>query len=76
MLSPCPTFRPEQMEWKHHVKAFEEASTDDPVLAAQRIQADDGMSTGILYQRKISPFQPGGRVPVAEVGLFEAEFEL
>lgn len=43
VLSPCKTFRPEQMEWKHqvHLKATE--ATDDPVLAAQHIHADDGM---------------------------------
>jgi 2-oxoglutarate ferredoxin oxidoreductase subunit beta len=76
VLSPCPTFRPEQMDWKHHVKAFEEEATDDPNLAAQRIQADDGMTTGILYQRAIPPFQPGGKPPSAEVESFEREFTL
>lgn len=76
VLSPCPTFRPEQMEWKHHVRVSEIETTDDPILAVQRIQADDGMSTGILYQRQIPVFQPGGKPPVAEVAQLEGAFEL
>ena len=76
VLSPCPTFRPEQMEWKHHVRVSGVDTTDDPILAAERIQADDGMSTGILYQGKIPVFQPGGKPPVAEVAHFESEFAI
>jgi len=59
VLSPCPTFRPEQMEWKHHVRGFEQQATSDPVEAAQRIQADDGMSTGVIYRAGYPVFQPG-----------------
>ncbi len=58
VLSPCPTFRPEQMQWKHHVSAFGEEASSDPIQAAQRIQADDGMSTGIIFQREYPVFQP------------------
>lgn len=58
-LSPCPTFRPEQMQWKRHVRGFEEEATDDPIEAAGRIQADDGMSTGIIFRREYPVFQPG-----------------
>jgi 2-oxoglutarate ferredoxin oxidoreductase subunit beta len=76
VLSPCPTFRPEQMEWKHHVRVSGEEATDDPTVAARRIQAGDGMSTGILYRRLIPPFQPGGKPPVCEVADFERAFEL
>ncbi len=59
-LSPCKTFRPEQMDWKKHVQAFGEEATDDPALAAARIQADDGMSTGIIYQHAFPVYQPAG----------------
>ncbi|MGK2924768.1 MAG: thiamine pyrophosphate-dependent enzyme [Lysobacterales bacterium] len=59
-LSPCPTFRPEQMDWKRQVRAFEQEATSDPVDAAQRIQADDGMSTGIIYRTAYPAFRPGG----------------
>jgi 2-oxoglutarate ferredoxin oxidoreductase subunit beta len=58
-LSPCPTFRPEQMQWKHHVRGFGAETTADPIEAAQRIQADDGMSTGIIFQNRYPVFQPG-----------------
>jgi 2-oxoglutarate ferredoxin oxidoreductase subunit beta len=58
-LSPCPTFRPEQMEWKHHVRGFEAEATDDPMEAARRIQADDGMSTGVIYRASYPVFPPG-----------------
>jgi len=75
-LSPCPTFRPEQMDWKHQVRAFEEESTADPMIATQRIQADDGMSTGILYQRNHPFFQPGTSEAVTDAADFESEFEL
>jgi 2-oxoglutarate ferredoxin oxidoreductase subunit beta len=75
-LSPCPTFRPEQMDWKHQVRAFEEQPTSDPLLAAQRIQADDDMSTGILYQTAVPVFQPGKGESTVDVAAFESEFEL
>jgi len=75
-LSPCPTFRPEQMDWKHQVRAFEEEVTADPIIAAQRIQADDGMSTGILFHRNLPFFQPGASAVVTDTAGFESEFEL
>ena len=56
--SPCPTFRPEQMQWKKHVRAFETEVTDDPIVAAQRIQADDGMSTGVIFRADYPVFRP------------------
>jgi 2-oxoglutarate ferredoxin oxidoreductase subunit beta len=71
-LSPCPTFRPEQMQWKKIVSGFEEPSTDDPMLAAQRIQADDGMSTGIIFRRDEPVYQPGNG---ADTGMESIEEE-
>ncbi|MDT8321041.1 MAG: thiamine pyrophosphate-dependent enzyme [Xanthomonadales bacterium] len=60
VLSPWPTFRPEQTQWKHQVRPFEGGPTGDPILAAQRIQADDGMSFGVIYKNDYPVFQPGG----------------
>ena len=57
-LSPCKTFRPEQMEWKKHVRGFEHVETDDAVLADERIQGDDGLSTGIVYRSERPVFRP------------------
>jgi len=59
-LSPCKTFRPEQMEWKKHIRAFGDEPTDDASLAAERVYADDGMSTGIIYRRSFPVYQPAG----------------
>lgn len=74
-LSPCPTFRPEQMHWKHHVRALEPEPTSDPVEAAQGIQADDGMSTGIIFQNRYPVFQPGTGID-SGMGSIESEFIL
>jgi len=57
-LSPCTTYRPEQNGWKKIVHPFEMDATGDPIEAARRIQADDGMSTGLLYQTRIPVWQP------------------
>jgi 2-oxoglutarate ferredoxin oxidoreductase subunit beta len=74
-LSPCPTYRPEQMEWKRLVRAFADETTADPVEAARRIQSDDGMSMGIIYRRELPVFQPGAaaRAPAAAI---ESEFRV
>ncbi|MBF0264629.1 MAG: 2-oxoacid:ferredoxin oxidoreductase subunit beta [Gammaproteobacteria bacterium] len=50
VLSPCKTFCPEQSEWKHQVKEVFSETTNDSVLAAQRIHSDNGMGKGIVYQ--------------------------
>jgi 2-oxoglutarate ferredoxin oxidoreductase subunit beta len=72
-LSPCPTFRPDQMQWKHHVRGFEAGTTSDPIEAARRIQADDGMSTGVIFQNDYPVFSPGTGADTG-MGDFESEF--
>jgi len=74
-LSPCPTFRPEQMQWKHQVRAFEAETTSDPIEAVQRIQADDGMSTGIIFRNEYPVFQPGTGADTG-MGSIESEFTI
>ncbi len=59
VLSPCPTFRPEQKLWKQQVQPWPFDTTDDPVLAASRIHADEGLTTGLIYQRELPVWQPG-----------------
>ena len=75
-MSPCPTFRPEQMNWKHQVKPIEEEATSDTIVATQRIQADDGMSTGIIFKREYPVFQPGNGGGTQDLSRFESEFEI
>jgi 2-oxoglutarate ferredoxin oxidoreductase subunit beta len=73
VLSPCTTFRPEQKAWKQQVHPFHDQATDDPVEAAQRIHADDGMSTGLLYQAGIPAWQPANQI-TSDVETLEGEF--
>lgn len=78
-LSPCPTFRPEQMEWKHSVREFAQETTGDPVLAAQRIRDDEGMSTGVIYRSDYPAFVPTGGTAGEAAGVLssiEREFRL
>ena len=49
-LSHCITFCPEQSKWKDIVRPFDQEATRDPVVAAQRIHADDGFSAGVIYR--------------------------
>ncbi len=49
VLSPCPTFRPEQRAWKQQVHPCDLETTDNPIDAAHAIQSDDGRSLGIFY---------------------------
>ncbi|MCP4407508.1 MAG: 2-oxoacid:ferredoxin oxidoreductase subunit beta [Gammaproteobacteria bacterium] len=73
ILSPCLTFRPEQREWKNIVSKFSVESTSDPAQAAQRIQADSGMSTGLIYSRHLPVWQPANRVSTS-LNNIEREF--
>ncbi|MCP4076147.1 MAG: 2-oxoacid:ferredoxin oxidoreductase subunit beta [Gammaproteobacteria bacterium] len=73
VLSPCPTFRPEQKLWKHQVEAFPHEPTDDPVKAATRLYTDDGMSSGLIFQ---SNYPTWNKPEVAQTSVkqFEEEF--
>ena len=73
VLSPCQTFRPEQRQWKKQVHPFADGATDDPVEAAQRIQADDGMAQGLIYSCELPVWQPGNEATYCVADL-EQEF--
>jgi 2-oxoglutarate ferredoxin oxidoreductase subunit beta len=75
VLSPCQTFRPEQREWKQQVHDWKASATDDPVEAARRIQADDGMGLGILFEQAVDVWQPSNRAET-RVEALEEEFLL
>jgi 2-oxoglutarate ferredoxin oxidoreductase subunit beta len=78
VLSPCPTFRPEQKQWKLTIRPWQEQATDDPLEAARRIHGDDGMSTGMVYQREIPAWQgtaeSGTKTPVSIIESIEEGF--
>ena len=73
VLSPCPTFRPEQKDWKHSIHAWDWEATDDAVEAARRIHADDGMHTGIIFRAERPVWQPV-RCQQTTVEAIEQEF--
>ena len=75
VLSPCQTYQPEQKEWKHLVHESEEQATDDPIDAARRIQADDGMSLGVIYAQSLPTWLPP-HLAQASLPEIEAEFHL
>ena len=75
VLSPCQTFRPEQRRWKEQVDAFADHATDDPVEAARRIHADDGMSLGLIYAQRLPVWQPRN-IATVDVATLEEAFRL
>ncbi|WP_018990251.1 2-oxoacid:ferredoxin oxidoreductase subunit beta [Aromatoleum toluclasticum] len=76
VLSPCVTFRPEQLEWKHMVRTATVDVTDDAARAARRLMTDDGFNVGkVLYKGDRPAWQPEPK-GVAAVAELEADFAL
>lgn len=75
ILSPCKTFRPDQIQWKHQVHEAFKQPTDDPILAAQCIHGDDGKGKGIVFQREIPVWSLQNQVQ-SDVEQLAGEFEL
>ncbi len=74
ILSPCITFRPEQLGWKKRVHdGFE--PTDDRAAAFAALAEDEGFTTGILYRAPRPRFAPDRREPV-DIGAIEKRFEV
>ncbi|TVQ43986.1 MAG: 2-oxoacid:ferredoxin oxidoreductase subunit beta [Gammaproteobacteria bacterium] len=59
VLSPCITYRPEQLEYKALVSAGFEPLADRNA-AFRRLLTDDGFTTGLLYR---APVSAGGSAP-------------
>jgi 2-oxoglutarate/2-oxoacid ferredoxin oxidoreductase subunit beta len=74
ILSPCITFRPEQLGWKKRVhEGFE--PTDDRAAAFAALADDDGFTTGILYRAPRPRFVPDQLEPV-DLQTIEKRFEV
>jgi 2-oxoglutarate/2-oxoacid ferredoxin oxidoreductase subunit beta len=74
ILSPCITFRPEQLGWKKRVhEGFE--PTDDRAAAFAALADDDGFTTGILYRAPRPRFVPDQLEPV-DLQTIEKQFEV
>jgi 2-oxoglutarate ferredoxin oxidoreductase subunit beta len=76
VLSPCPTFRPEQREWKKRVHSAPVEATNDLATAARRLFTDDSFYLGILYRGERTPFAPDRRPLVSDPALLEQAFEI
>jgi 2-oxoglutarate ferredoxin oxidoreductase subunit beta len=75
VMSPCLTFRPDEKEWKQKVHPVADSPTSNAVEAARLIQADDGMSLGLIYAEDLPVWQPASEASAA-LAAFEAEFRL
>lgn len=76
VLSPCPTFRPEQREWKHLLKPAPVEPTSNPARAARRLLNDEGLYTGILFKGDRPPYQPTLETSVDNIFELDGEFRL
>jgi 2-oxoglutarate ferredoxin oxidoreductase subunit beta len=76
VLSPCITFRPEQLEWKKRVRAGALKPTADMTRATRRLLRDDGFDLGVLYAGTRSPYQPRGPRATMDVSELERSFVL
>jgi 2-oxoglutarate/2-oxoacid ferredoxin oxidoreductase subunit beta len=74
ILSPCITFRPEQLGWKKRVhEGFE--PTENRAAAFAALAEDDGFTTGILYRAPRPRFAPDRCEPV-DIETIEKRFEV
>ena len=76
VLSPCITFRPEQLEWKKLVRAGALQPTADMAEATTRLLRDDGFDLGILYAGNRVPYAPRGPRASRDVRELERRFAL
>jgi 2-oxoglutarate ferredoxin oxidoreductase subunit beta len=76
VLSPCITFRPEQLEWKKMVRAGALKPTADIARATRRLLRDDGFDLGVLYAGTRAPYQPRGPRATKDVRELERRFAL
>ena len=74
-LSPCVTFRPEEMAWKKTVTRGALQPTDDRAAAIVRALAADDLASGVLYQGD-RPAYPDGRAEPTGLDAIEQAFLL
>ncbi len=63
VLSPCPTFRPEQREWKHQVARGALVPAASVEEAMQRLLRAPALSTGIVWRAERPAPPPPGAPP-------------
>jgi len=75
VVSPCVTFRPEQMGWKKLVRPAALSVDQDRAAATALVLADDGFSLGVLFRGERAPAAPASK-PQISIADIEREFAL
>ncbi len=76
VLSPCITYRREQLEWKKMVRPAPVEPTTDPARAARRLMTDDNFNLGVLYKGDREAFQPRLQASIDDLSQLEGQFRL
>ena len=58
ILSPCITFRPDEMEWKKSVERGAIQPTSDRAQATATVLSDTEMATGIFFKGDRGSYRP------------------
>jgi 2-oxoglutarate ferredoxin oxidoreductase subunit beta len=75
VLSPCITFRPEQIAWKKDVRPGGSAIEDDRAAAIAAVLAEDGFNLGIVFKGVRAAAAPRA-APTASLEDIERQFAL
>ncbi len=58
VLSPCVTFRPEELAWRHEATPLDAEPTDDLCTAMHNVLEKPALTTGIFYQAQRPVWSP------------------
>jgi 2-oxoglutarate/2-oxoacid ferredoxin oxidoreductase subunit beta len=58
VLTPCVTYRPEQLQWRKMVRPAKKEPTSNLARAGRRILEDDGLTLGVFYIGERPPYLP------------------
>jgi len=75
VLSPCITFRPEQMGWKKMVRPSALSIEQDRAAATALVLGDDGFSLGVLFRGERAPVASALQAQIS-ISDIEREFAL
>ncbi len=65
VLSPCVTFRPEELNWRHEAEPLDAPPTDDLCTAMHNLLNHHHLTTGIYYQADLPVWAPDTAEAVA-----------
>lgn len=75
VLSPCITFRPEQLDWKGRARPRARTIESDRAAAIGAVLADDGFSMGVLFRGERAVL-PAPQPPTAALAQIEQQFAI